>query len=121
MNSVRSLSKNGIILIDDAWPDSELSAKRYSDLSPEEKFEISRNAFSWRGDVYIFLIYVSQNLAFSNLLTVEMIVDSSQSQAILTINESPTKLFSLMKSLMLDFAKFEMSVREERLWKSQDK
>ena len=59
VNSLNSLNKGGVILIDDVYPtDFNIAAKSWESLTAEEKNSLSKGYFSWQGDVYKAVFFI---------------------------------------------------------------
>jgi hypothetical protein len=59
VNSLNSLNRDGIVLIDDVYPtDFNTAAKSWELLTAQEKHSLSKGYFSWQGDVYKAVFYI---------------------------------------------------------------
>ena len=116
-NSMRVLTHDGAIVLDDVWPENSLASKRWTDLTPEEKYEVSKHSFTWRGDVYKVLLFLVNEPFFIDNVTVELLIHDDIRKAVIRPKIEPVLLAQFLDSRLSKFFEYEMIVRDKDLWK----
>ncbi len=99
VNSLNSLSRDGIVLIDDVYPtDFNTASKSWELFNAQEKYGLSKGHFSWQGDVYKAVFYIIHEYKdLINFFTVnennhvQMVVKKKNHEAIFKL-QSPDSL-----------------------------
>ena len=100
INSLNTLNKKGIILIDDIYPaDFGMAAKSWAELSTHEKNGVSKGEFSWQGDVYKAIFLLSSEL--KSLINFCAITDNGHFQMVVWKKDYKTN-FSMPSQNILE-------------------
>lgn len=118
-NSLSFLETTGIIILDDVWPENEISAKRYTDLSPEEQNEIEKHLYPWFGDTYLVLLFLLDTKPLRHLFKIEIHNSESVRQAILRPLFLPQTISETLIDYHSDFVRYEELNRNKSLWKTR--
>lgn len=116
-NSMRVLTHDGAIVLDDVWPENSLASKRWTDLTPEERYEVNKHSFTWRGDVYKVLLFLLSEPFFIGNVTLELLMHDNVRKAVIKPRIEPDLLAKFLDSSLSKFVEYEMRVRNQDLWK----
>lgn len=119
-NALRVLTPDGLIVVDDVWPENYVASKRWVDLSQEEKLKVNKHALTWRGDIYKLILYLQNEPFLVSSISLDLIINNETRQAILKPKIDPTNLASFLDDARPLFLEYEKSVRNSQLWKNEN-